>query len=486
MRSVYIIIATVYIHVLTHTLSMQSDSELNLTNWGMNHFQAANVVAFVCTDGGHVHLLNEEESEIALVHGAPVEIGFKITPPPGCTMAETFLDMWIQESKRITLDLDFQALNGETIPIGTSSIQTCSTYENDLNEKRIVFNRVNAETLYMSKVVVVQVDAMYTDANIKLSISTGVSVVQSKIPSVSRAGMAPEEQAIRAFLETGRYCPPRVARRQCLIAVRIVNAVAIMPWSRSVGMWTHVLGVTVSNTHPHKRLLIDDVTLVLDDTLLQENYVLSRPIISDTYDLRNLNYTKNCVDIYPNCSYTFAFQLKAKFIGMLEGDCGEMSASDLIVGATSISAVPTGLSAVATIPHVFKTPIKFKWRCERFEQGETFKKEQLFEHESQFADLLQQYLITSIDYLRWTACVPLSAGDAAAHELMIFAAAELQTAEKEVADSIFVDISGPSVTKPLVSFNVLIRVTNVTSEEKEMLIKIENRMSDVDLFEGTG
>lgn len=461
---------------------MQSDSELNLTNWGMNDFQAAEVAGFVCMDGANMHLLHDAESELTLVHGAPVEIGFKITPPATCAHADRFLDMWIQESKRITLDIEFMTDDGSSIHVGTSSIQTCSTTTNEFDDRKIIFHRLNKSTLFISKVVVVQVDSLYTDQDIKLSLSTGVLAVQSKVPSVPRAGMGTEEQAIRAFLETGRYCPPRVTPRHCVVNARIVNALSIMPWSRSIGMWTHVLGVTVSNTHPYKNLWVDGTSLVLDDTLLNNNYRLCTPVISQTYDVCYLNGSMGPVEIGPSGSYTFAFELKAKFLGSSEKAIDGPEEKGRSGLDTVTPAVVTGtFSPVSAIPQIFGTPIKFKWRCTR-----NPKIQQLTDQEgfcSQFSDLLKAHLITSIDYLRWSACVPLPVRDLAESELLLASEDEdmYQEYNRNKVQALFIDVSGPNVVDTLTSFEATVRIINVSPDEKDVILRLDSGVNDVNL-----
>lgn len=456
---------------------MQSGSELNLATWGMTDFQAADVVGFACMNGVNIHLL-QPDTELILVHGAPVELGFKVTPPADCKNPDAFLDMWVRECKHITLGIELLTTEGASIHIGTSSIQTCSTYEFDLNEKKIAFNRSDPTTLYMSKVIVVQVDSAYTDVDIKLAMSAGVKAVQSKIPSVARGGMEPEEQVIRAFLETGRYCPPRVMPRHSTVAVRIVNVVSIMPWSRSLSMWTHVLGVTVSNTHPYKMLKLDDLSVVLDDTLLHEGLSLSRPVISEAYDFCSLNDVPFPIEIGPSGSYSFAFQLKAKFIG---GNSSGGESDGLVNQVEATSALASGLSGISASPFVFSTPVKFKWSCKR---NDTVSMMQPLKFKSLYEDILKQYLITSIDYLRWSACIPVRAGDPIEAELAALSAgSESEGIDACALDSFLVDISGPRSAKALTSFTVTIRVTNRTRGERSIVLKIDSGIVNVDLTE---
>jgi hypothetical protein len=523
---------------------MLTDSELGLTSWGLGDFQAAELTAYVCMDGLHMHTPEAagaplsaaaaaaRGADLTLVHGAPVELGFRVSPPPSCSNPESFLDMWIREAKRISLDVEFTTTEGVVINVGTSSIMTCSTSDSEkVDEKKIILHRKDATTLFMSKVIVVQVESAYTALDINLCLSLGVLAAQSKIPSVPRGAMGQEEQAIRAFLETGRYCPPKISPRLSVLTARIVNAVSIMPWSRSLGMWTHVLGVTISNTHPYKRLCIDKVSLVLDDTLLSDSYRFSSPIISETYDVRNLNDQACPVDVGPSGSYTFAFQLKAKFLSCIDDSNGVGKISDIsdtVTKTNSISAATNyGLSAAAAFPHAFSTPLQFKWRGKRelvaaegscppaegedtggdsssSASGANDKLGNLQESlapdsdsgsgfTSQFSSLLRNHLITSIDYILWSACVPLPVGDPMERELLLFTAAEYKQGQQQQPqgqgqqpenlkiESIFVDISGPSVVQALKSFPVTVRVTNASSTEKHLVMKIASGVCSIDL-----
>ena len=401
-----------------------------------------------------------------------MEFGFKVTAPSTCSDPKALLDKWVAEAKRFYLDIELLTVGDSPILLGTSSIMTCSTAENEtFDEKKLMFYRLSPTTLYVSKVVVVQVDVSYTNTNIKVRLCLGISQVQSRTPSIARRDMGSEEQAIRTFLETGRYCPPHARPREVVAAARIINAVSMMPWSRSLGMWTHVLDVTVSNTHPYEVLVVDTISLVLDDSLQNEHYRISHPIISSTYDIEILNCENFPIELRPSGSFTFAFQLRAKFMS-----CCERNVTQENIYSTSDIALAYDMSPQSALPLSFSTPLKFKWR-EKVSMGES----ESSDFKSQYASILQRYYITSIDYIPWSACIPVRSGSSHEESLKFLTDLEFNSSENK-PDSIFIDVCGPGTANILKSFPILVRVTNTTAEEKNMVLKISSGISSIDLM----
>lgn len=112
------------------------------------------------------------------------------------------------------------------------------------------------------------------DVPIQLQLSASLIIPESSCPSNHRSDMSSEELSLRALLEGGRYRVPKIDPLCLSVPAVVILTLRAACWAEKLGPCSALLGVELTNTHPHRDLQIHSVEVNLPATLsIYESHV---------------------------------------------------------------------------------------------------------------------------------------------------------------------------------------------------------------------
>lgn len=113
----------------------------------------------------------------------------------------------------------------------------------------------------------IQLPQEYVNMPIHLTLEVSVVIPESIKPTNHRAHMSSEEMALRAMLEGGRYRVPKIEPIALSLPIVVIDSLQVECWSKATSPWSALLGVELSNMHPHLALQIQNVEVNLPASL---------------------------------------------------------------------------------------------------------------------------------------------------------------------------------------------------------------------------
>jgi hypothetical protein len=306
--------------------------------------------------------------------------------------------------------------------------------------------------------------------------------------------MDSEEQTIRAFLEVGRYGAPRAAPKLFVVPARVLTSLLSQPWCKHIDMWTCLVGVNITNSHPFQSIDIDDVELLLDESVMEhidkssmygyfgengDTYRFSRSLLRDSFEIKCINGdSPHKISLSPLNSHTIIFELHSK---LLEVDRYKPEAS---LALLSLEAEPsvTGpprdvvvsplLSPESARLHEFSTPIKVKWRSlpgASPDGSAEILSEYTAAYDSPFKDILVNHWISTMDFIAWTGCIPKYFDVNAVPADTYCPEFDLKMGD------LFIDFYGPAFATSDEPFKLQVSVTNSTQSVKVLRLEVNIR-----------
>lgn len=251
---------------------MQNEAVSHAINWGLDEFQKCKIRALI---SNHVVSSSEShsnscmvvckpESKIILTQSSQFDVGLEIYRDSSSTQnVEDFVWAIEKHSPFFVLDVDIN--NSDTNEVIQRDTRKAEKPLDDSNKYQLQFRRTNDGFLVWRSMSIQTTEGFLT-SKVSLNLSLSINVPTSKIPSSYRSTMSTEEKEIKAYLEGGRYRPPKVSPRTLSIPINIIESLQINTWSRPLGTMNCFLCIELKNNHPWRDILIKHTEVHLERT----------------------------------------------------------------------------------------------------------------------------------------------------------------------------------------------------------------------------
>ena len=445
---------------------MQNEHEANAIAWGLDEFQKSSLR--VMTDAMSENLEPFIGDELIVTRGARFNVGMEFLPSSKWGKSlEEFTSSWGAHGEFLQFQLQLRE-GDRAVHRETSLAQKYSMESSAENKLDGVIIRNTHDGVFVGTHTALQLPAEYTNCSLTLTLVLSVVVPPSKTPSNYRLGMSPEEQEVRALLESGRYRPPRVTPRELHLSVRLIEALEVKCWAQAVEPTASLVSLELRNRHPYKSLVVHHFEVNLESSVrIEELPVKSLPTAdpSQTQSKVILSACHPPLDVWFNlievCDPTEEHSpVSAITIARGEAHCIVFNLSPKSVVNEVLSAWGGGeqhlpLSSCGLPPPDFSgdfiTPVEVRWTEARGAGG--------------------------------PAPPPVGDGAAAADVNCIVTNASLYWGvDKRVGKEFTIDFDGPASGLCLQPLSLCLTVTNFTSDRRSVRVFLQQPDCDEDLF----
>ena len=348
---------------------MKSELDRSLLSWGLKYFPRCKLNGLLDTSyvEGSSHLLESFE-EALVTQGKLVEVGIEITPSEedlNHMPLDNFKSQWEKFSELIGMSFKIYRSGEILLTTEISSLHLSTPDYLQVKKNGIATKFVKTmRGVRFSAVTAFKVGETFENEPLTLMISLVIQSELNKLACEWYPVSQSEDKLIRNLVDLGRNKPPRLTSLETSIPIRMINPLRIHSFAYPLGLWSSLLSVTISNNHPSTPIVIENIDILLHNTVTESiptktNYTnfedgdKCKNIAAESWlTLQWIGLTNNIV-INSGESYNFAAKVLPRCSA---ADTYEVM--DLLATSSNVvSTIPTKCD----LTHL-RTPVSVRWK----------------------------------------------------------------------------------------------------------------------------